>query len=94
MKNNLTHEEKIDYIYNQLRKQKQYAIFKVIFKLIIILFIALSIFNFIQNKNFDDIQSEIQTQFSEFSYPIIQDMIEKNTKDMQNQYQEYLKNNQ
>jgi hypothetical protein len=94
MKNNLTHEEKIDYIYNQLRKQKQYAIFKVIFKLIIILFIALSIFNFIQNKNFDDIQAEIQTQFSEFSYPIIQDMIEKNTKDMQNQYQEYLKNNQ
>ncbi len=90
MKLPLTQDEKIDYIYNQLRKQKRYEIFKVIFKLIIIIFIVVLLNNVYQSLDSQNMIESLQDKFSEFVYPIIENLLEKTNEDLQQKYQQQL----
>lgn len=90
MKLPLTQDEKIDYIYNQMRNQKRYAIFKVIFKVIVIIFIVVSILNIYQSLDKENMIESLQDKFSEFTYPIIENLLEKTNDDLQQKYQQQL----
>lgn len=90
MKLPLTQDEKIDYIYNQMRNQKRYAIFKVIFKVIVIIFIVVSILNIYQSLDKENMIESLQGKFSEFTYPIIENLLEKTNDDLQQKYQQQL----
>lgn len=90
MKLPLTQDEKIDYIYSQLRNQKRYAIFKVIFKLIIIIFIVVILSNIYQSLDKQNMIESAQDKFSEFVYPIIENLLEKTNEDLQQKYQQQL----
>lgn len=76
-----TTEEKIDFIFNELKAQKRNRIFKIIFKLIIIWFIVYWYFivkDMIENKNFvweaTNMIWEIVTPITE---SIVDNMVEK-----------------
>lgn len=84
----LTQEEKIDYIYNHMKKQNRNAIFKIIFKIIFILIVALSVFNLYKTISSDNLQETMQDWFADFTYPIIENLLDKTNKDLQEQYQQ------
>lgn len=90
MKLPLTQDEKIDYIYTQLRNQKRYTIFKVIFKLIVIIFIVVTLSNVYQSLDKQNMIESAQDKFSDFIYPIIENLMEKTNEDLQQKYQQQL----
>ena len=63
---NLSIEEKIDYIYNELRFQKKLKTWKIIIKVLILLVLWLSIFLFIQNTNKENISAIISEKLSNY----------------------------
>lgn len=90
MKLPLTQDEKIDYIYNHTRNQRRFWIFKLILKLIIILFIVISLINIYKDLDKENIIEDLQETFTQFTYPIIENLLEKTNEDLQKKYQQQL----
>lgn len=90
MKLPLTQDEKIDYIYNHIRNQRRFWIFKLILKLIIILFIVISLINIYKDLDKENIIEDLQETFTQFTYPIIENLLEKTNEDLQKKYQQQL----
>ena len=72
----ITQEEKIDYIYNHIKAEKRYYIYKILFKVWIFIAIFVSIYNMYNNLWADKIKSTISTQIWELTSPIIKDLVQ------------------
>ena len=97
-----TTEDKIDYIFKELKSQKRARILKTIFRLVVIWFIIYIYVNFIHWLNQEEIMKTITSTISDIAKPITQDlvndMINNNTKsidtwNLQNSLLDQLKNN-
>ena len=71
----LTQDEKIDYIYNHIRSEKRNRIFKLIFKILIIVVIFYGSQYLIKNVWEDQIKKTISTHIWDLTEPIIKDLV-------------------
>lgn len=85
---NYTPEEKIDYIFKELKKQKSLRISKTIFKLILLWLVIYSYFTFIHWLDKDEMIANLASYIWEIVQPIteniVNDMVEKNNLDTSN----------
>lgn len=94
-----TPEEKIDYIFKELKAQKRDRIFKTLFKVTILIFIIFLYFNFIhwieKQKIIDNFSSIISDITKPIAQNIVNDMIWETTdsKTLENSITEQIKNN-
>jgi uncharacterized membrane protein (DUF485 family) len=75
MTNNLTSDQKLDYIYKTLRNQKRLFILKIFFKILIFIWILYFIFIIIPSYNKDKIYKDISKNISDLIIPIVTDMV-------------------
>jgi len=68
-------EEKIDYIFKELKSQKRWRIWKITFKLLIILFWIYIYMNFIQWINKDKIIKDFSNTIWEIVAPIAENIV-------------------
>ena len=94
-----TTEEKIDYIFNEMKAQKRARIFKTFFKVTIFWFIVFLYFNFVhwleKQKVIDNISSVISDITKPIAQGIVNDMIwdTTNTKDLEKSISDQIKSN-
>lgn len=70
-----TQEEKIEYIYKYIKSEKRNKIFKIFFKIFIIITIFYWTQYIIKNVGEDQIKSTISEQIWEITAPIIKDLV-------------------
>lgn len=90
MKLPLSHEEKIDYIYNHIKTQRRMWIFKFILKNSIIIIIVIILNNYYKNVDKNDFIDSAQQQFSDFTYPIIENLLEQTNNNLQKDFQQQI----
>ena len=79
-----TYEDKIDYIFNELKTQKRWRKYKLIFKVLIILWIIFMYFNFVQWLNKQELTNNISQMISDLIKPISQNIANDLMNDVMN----------
>ncbi len=77
MANNLTSEQKLDYIYKTLRNQKRFFILKIFFKILIFIWIIYFVFIIIPSYNKDKLYNDVSKRLSDLIIPIVTDMVKE-----------------
>jgi len=100
MSDYLTADEKIDYIYKELKSQKRSRFFKIILKFIILWLIFYFYSTILINLNKDELITELSKNISKIVTPIAQDITKgilenntTNTNNINNSLIEEIKNN-
>jgi len=93
----LTTEEKIDYIYNDIKARKRWTIIKFIFKIAILIFIIVSVINFTKDLNKEELTEKLTDTITDITAPIVNDILQdleiKNTEFQKEKIDDFLKNN-
>jgi len=71
----LSHEEKIDYIYSYIKAEKRNKIFKIILKVILVLVLFFWAQYLINNIGQDQIRKTITDQIWDITAPIVKDLV-------------------
>ena len=71
----LTQEEKIDYIYKYIKAEKRNRIFKILFRILIIVAIFYWTQYLIENIWEDEIKKTISSQIWDITSPIVKDLV-------------------
>ncbi len=94
-----TSEEKIDYIFNELKSQKRSRIFKTLFKITIFWFIIFLYFNFVNWLDKQVVIDNISWIISDITKPIAQNIVNDmiwdttNTQNLEKSISDQIKNN-
>ena len=72
----LNQDEKIDYIYNYIKTEKRNRIFKIFFKIFLIIAIFYAAQYIINNIWTDQIKKTISSEIWDITSPIIRDLVE------------------
>lgn len=71
----LTQEEKIDYIFKHIKSEKRNRIFKILFKILLIIVVFYGSQYLIKKIWADQIQKTISEQIWEITAPIVKDLV-------------------
>lgn len=73
----LTNDEKIDYIYKDIKLKKRYSTIKSIIKLCVLIFIWITIFNLSKTLDKDEMIWKFTDHIVEITTPIVNEMVKK-----------------